>query len=285
MAFCTKCGAQMEGAFCSQCGARAGGEVPPSAAASSPTPPPADPGATAPAPPPPQKSRLWLWLLAGCGGLLAIVLILMVAFGLFIGKKASELGGNPGFAAAKLAASLNPNIEVVGADEAAGKITLREKKTGKTVTLDFRDIQKGRISFEGSEGERIDIAGEGEKGSFTVESRDGKAEFGAGSLAGVPGWVPRYPGGEATGTFTASGKNQDSGAFQLRCSGSVQQVAGFYEQALKSAGMKVDKQAMTSGGDQTVVLHAAEEGGGRELTATVSRAEGGTVAHIIYTEK
>lgn len=281
MAFCTNCGAQMEGEFCTHCGARAGGGAPPGPPASSPTP---EPAASAP-PPAPQKSRLWLWLLIGCGGLLAVVLILMIAFGLFLGKKASEFGGNPGFAAAKLAASLNPAVEVVDADEAAGKITLREKRTGKTVTLDFRDIQKGRISFEGSEGERVDISGEGEKGSFTVESKDGKAEFGAGSLAGLPAWVPKYPGGEAAGAFTASGTDQDSGAFQLKCPGSVQQVAGFYEQALKSAGMRVEKHTMTSGGEQTVVLRGAEQGGGREITATVSRAEGGTVAHVVYSEK
>jgi hypothetical protein len=182
-------------------------------------------------------------------------------------------------------ASMNPNVDVVSADEGTGKITLRDKKSGKTVTLDFQDIQKGRISFENEEGERVDISGQGEKGSFTVESKDGVAQFGAGSLAGVPRWVPRYPGAEATGTFTASGKDQDSGAFQLKCSGSVQQVADFYERELKSAGLKIDKHTMSSGGENTVVLHGSEESGGREITASVSRADGGTVAHIIYSMK
>jgi hypothetical protein len=59
----------------------------------------------------------------------------------------SKFGNNPGFAAAKMMTALNPDVDVVKADENTGKITLRDKKTGKTAVLDFQDIQKGRISF------------------------------------------------------------------------------------------------------------------------------------------
>ena len=59
-------------------------------------------------------------------------------------------------------AALNPNVEVVSTDERAGKITLRDKQTGKTVTFDARDVQKGHISFEGDNGEKVEIQGEGQ---------------------------------------------------------------------------------------------------------------------------
>ena len=132
----------------------------------------------------------------------------MLAVGLFIRNKVSESGGNPGFAAAKMLAAMNPDVEVVSADEGTGKITLREKKTGKTVTLDFQDIEKGRISFEDESGEKLDIQteGEGGRGSVTMKGSDGTMQWGTGSLADVPGWVPKFPGARMEGAFSAQGK-------------------------------------------------------------------------------
>jgi len=163
MAFCTNCGAPLQGQFCVKCGAKADAGTPPAAAPSE------------QAAPPQRKSKVLVWVLLGCGGLIALVLIAMLALGLFIRHRASEFGGNPGFAAAKMLAAMNPNVEVVAADEATGKITLRHKRTGKTVTLDFRDVQEGRISFEDEDGKKVEIEtrGEGGRGSVTVKEPDG----------------------------------------------------------------------------------------------------------------
>jgi len=225
-------------------------------------------------------------VLAGCGGLLALGLIVAVALGLFVKQKASEFGSNPGFAAAKLLASMNPDVDVVKADERTGRITLREKKTGKVVTLDFRDIQKGRISFENEEGERLDIDAEaqGEKGSLTIKGKDGSMQWGAGSLDDVPRWVPRFPGGQSVGSFSMQGKEGEGGSFQLKCDGSVQKVADFYEQALKGQGMKVEKHAIQAEGKALVILSASGEGG-RSVMANVTQTEEGTVAAIVYSTK
>src|SRR3984893_115184 len=163
MAFCTNCGASMEGQFCTKCGANSAAVTPegvqPAAA------PPAAPQA---GPPAPKKSNVLVWVLAGGGGLIVIIIFVMMAVSFFVARKASEFGKNPGFAAAKMMASLNPNVEVVKADENTGKITLRDKQTGKTVTLDFEDIQKGRISFEGEGGEKAVLLGEGEGGTRSI---------------------------------------------------------------------------------------------------------------------
>lgn len=274
MAFCTNCGAPLEGQFCVKCGAKADVGTPPPAAPSEQVAPPR------------RKSKVVVWVLLGCGGLIALALIAMLALGLFIRHKASEFGGNPGFAAAKMLAAMNPDVEVVRADEASGKITLREKKTGKTITLDFRDIQKGRISFEDESGEKVDIRteGEGASGSMTVKSSEGTMQFGAGALADVPGWVPKFPGARLAGSFTAQGKGGEGGTFQIQCDGSVQKVADFYERAFNAAGMKVSKHTMQSEGKSMVMLTGTEESG-HTVNASVTTGDGGTLATIVYSTK
>ncbi|RPI07597.1 MAG: hypothetical protein EHM65_11570, partial [Acidobacteriales bacterium] len=169
----------MEGQFCPSCGAKAAAAAPEGVQPVAPSP------AAVPAP---KKSNVLVWVLAGCGGLIALGLIAMALFGWFVSRKASEFGKNPAFAAAKMMAAMNPEVEVIRADEDSGQITLREKKSGKTITLDFRDIRKGRMSFEGEGGEKVDIQteGEGATGALTVKGPEGTMQFGQGSLSKVP---------------------------------------------------------------------------------------------------
>jgi hypothetical protein len=281
MAFCTNCGSSMEGQFCTSCGARADAAAP--GGAQPPTPPPAypqaAPGAVAPAP---QKSKVLLWVLLGCGGLIVIVILIMMAAGFFFARKASEFGKNPGFAAAKMMASLNPNVEVVRADEDTGKITLRDKKSGKTVTFNFQDIQKGHMSFEGENGEKVDIQGQGESGSMSIKGPDGSMQIGQGSLANVPSWVPRYPGAQALGAFTSQGGGEEGDTFQLPCSGSVEEVAAFYARELKSAGMKIQKTSIQGDGQTAMSVVGTDEAKQHTVSVTASTSDKGTVAHIMY---
>jgi hypothetical protein len=282
MAFCTNCGSQMEGSFCTNCGGRAGDA--PAAGVSQAAPPSAPLSAGQP---PAKKSNALMYVLAGCGGLLVLVLIAVLAVGLWVRSKAGEFSRNPAFAAAKMVVSLNPEIQLVDANESTGKITVREKKTGKTVTMDFRDIQKGRFSFEGEDGKRVDLEakGEGESGSLTMTGPDGSMEFGAGSGAKVPAWVPKYPGAQVVGTFSVQGGDGDGGTFQLKCNGSVETVAAFYEREIKSAGMTVQKHSMQTGNTNTIMVMGENESDGRTLSATVSSSDQGTAAQIVYGTK
>jgi hypothetical protein len=269
----------MEGQFCSHCGATADATAPQPA---QPVAPAAIPQAAAG--PAPKKTSPLVWVLAGCGGLLVIGLLVLFGLGFFVSRKAAEFGKNPGFAAAKMMASLNPNVDVVKADESTGKITLRDKKTGKTVTFDFQDIQKGRISFEGDNGERVDLRGEGQggSGSLTVEGPEGSMRIGQGSLAGVPSWVPRYPGAEAAGAFTAQGGGEDGGTFQLKSNDPPAQVAAFYEREMRSAGMKIEKHSFQADNRSVLTVVGTDEAQHRTVGATVSSADEGTIAHIVY---
>jgi uncharacterized protein YneF (UPF0154 family) len=262
----------MEGRFCTSCGAGADPAAPQPAAAVQT--PPAAPAA-------PKKSNVLIWVLAGCGGLIAISLVVFALLGFFVSRKASEFGKNPGFAAAKMMASMNPDVEVVEADEDTGKITLREKKSGKTVTMNFQDIQKGRLSFEGADGEKVDIQGDGE-GSMTFKSAEGSLQIGQGSMDKVPGWVPRYPGGQLMGALTARKDGEDSGGFQVKCGGSVEQVAAYYEKELSGAGMTVQKHALNSGSGNAITVVGSNESNRRTVTAIVSSDDGGALAHVTY---
>src|SRR5438552_8880073 len=86
MAFCTKCGAQVQGPFCGTCGSPAAkgsapqpGAPPQSGAGPQPVgaaPPPVSPSVYAPVPPvsaaAPQKTSAVVWILGGCGGLVVL---------------------------------------------------------------------------------------------------------------------------------------------------------------------------------------------------------------------
>jgi hypothetical protein len=269
----------MEGQFCGKCGARVGAEV-------SGGPAPAAPETGMPPAAPPKKGKVLVWVLMGCGGLLVLALVAALSLGLFV---RSKIGGtrNPEFAAVKLMVSMNPEVDVVNADENTGKITLREKKTGKTVTLDFQEIKKGRISFQDESGEKVEIrgSGEGDTGSMTIESKEGKLQLGQGSSANVPAWVPKYPGAQVAATYSAQGKDEDGGTFQLKCSGSVQQVADYYEQQLKAAGMKIEKHSMQSGSGSMIMVSGTDDASRRSVVASVTSSDGGTVASIVYSAK
>jgi hypothetical protein len=268
----------MEGSFCTNCGGRAGAA--PSASVSQPPPPSVQQ-------PPAKKNKALTYVLVGCGGVLVLVVLIMMAVGLWVRSKAAEFKSNPAFAAAKLAMSMNPDVEVLDANQSTGMITLREKKTGKKVTLDFRDIQKGRLSFEGADGQKVDIEakGEGDSGSLSVKGPDGSMEFGSGASAKAPAWVPKYPGGQVVGTFSAQGAQGEGGTFQVKCSASVEEVASFYERAMKSAGMTIQKHTMQADNKSTIMVMGENTSDGHTVTAAVSSTDQGTTAQIIYGTK
>jgi hypothetical protein len=182
---------------------------------------------------------------------------------------------------------MNPDVEVLDANQSTGMITLREKKTGKKVTLDFRDIKNGHFSFEGENGEKVDLnaKSEGDSGSLTVNGPDGSMQFGSGASAKIPAWVPKYPGGQVVGAFSAQGGQGDGGTFQVKCSGSVDEVAAFYERELKTAGMTIQKHSMSAGNKSTIMVMGENSSDGHTVTAAVTSTDQGTTAQIVYGKK
>jgi nitrate reductase NapE component len=265
MAFCTSCGASVTGAFCKQCG------TPVSAASASPAPVPAPQPAAAGAVPVQRKTSPLVWILVIVLGLFVLGGIAVVGTGLFIVHKVHQAGfdpelmrQNPGLAITKMIAKANPDVDVLSTDEGAGRITVRDKKTGKVVTMTFDDAKNGKFSF-------------------SAQGDDGKTaslEFGAGADK-VPSWIPSYPGAKAVGTFAVNGNagQGNGGAFSFNTSDPPAQVMSFYQDKCKEQGINVKMVTTTANGG---MILAADEGEKRSLQVIVGSESGETKVQVIY---
>ncbi len=206
----------------------------------------------------PRRKSPLVYILIGCGGVVVLVGVLVVAaisFGLYKAKQAGLdpdlLQKNPAVAMVKMAVAANPDAELVSLDEDRGIVTIRDKKTGKTVTMNFEDIKQGKISFEG----------EGGEGSASI-----------GGPVTLPSWFPSYPGATPQGTFSLQDRSSDSSGFHFTTKDSPAQVFQFFEAGLKKAGLTVEATGGASGG----LISARDADQEREAVVNVSAASGGT---------
>ena len=260
-----------------------------------PVPPSMPPGSGQPYPypaytPPPQKKGVspLVWILGGLGILVMLVVIAVVGAGFFIAHKAREAGfdaetikRNPALATIRMMAALNPDIEVVSYDDDKGHVKVREKKTGKTYSVDFDDAKRGKFVFQedGKAPVTITTKGDGDSGMLEVKGEDGTTvKIGGGGPAKVPAWMPDYPGSEPTGTFSAQSGDGASGNYTFKTKEPADKVAKFYSEGFKQMGMKVtstisgdkDGGGMVSGQvdkKTAVVLFGADSG---ETTVNVT---------------
>ena len=270
MAFCTSCGAEVTGAFCKQCG------TPVSAASASvaPIPPPQPAMAAAPVPgaaPVQRKTSPLVWVLVIILGLFALGAIAVVGTGLFIVHKVRQAGfdpelmkQNPGLAITKMIARANPDVDVLSTDEGAGKITVRDKKTGKVVTMTFDDPKQGKFSF-------------------SAPGDDGKTaslEIGVGADK-LPSWIPAYPGAKVEGTFNMAGNSGEGngGAFGFSTSDAPAKVMSFYQDKFKELGIGVKMVTTTEKGG---MILGADEGEKRTLHVIVGSESGETKVQVMY---
>jgi len=289
MAFCVQCGSPVEGGFCSKCGAKVdapeipGAQIPPPAPAASPI---VIPPATAQKP---KKGHFLFWALGGCLGLILVaVIISFFAFSYFahrVGLDSRSLTKNPGIAIAKVLIGSNPDVELISADEDSGVIRVRDKKTGKTMTVDLENAKKGRIVFTDEHNQQVEIKTQGEGDNSTVEIRsaDGNMRIGTGDNIHLPGWLPPYPNAESSGATTFNTNQGKSGACSFRSKDSVEKIAAFYEQALKSAGFQIEKSLSQIPGQGSIaVISASDSKTGRTANMTAARTEEGTSISLAY---
>lgn len=203
--------------------------------------------------PPAKKSNVLKWVLI----ILAFVIVLggiaVVGTGYFLYQKVKQAGldpelaqKNPVLAAAKLAVTMNPEIEMVSVDERSGTMVLREKKTGKTVRVNLEDAKEGRISFETNEGESASVE-IGQQG-LEVRTKEGTFTAGAGLQEALPSWLPQYPGAKVEGSFTMRGAGERGASVAFETSDAPAKVADFYENRLKGAGFQVERTTVNRGG-------------------------------------
>jgi hypothetical protein len=238
------------------------------------------PGAAG-APVAPKKTSPVVWVLLGCGVLVVLIAAGLMVAGLFVAHKVRQAGfdseliqRHPELAAVKMMVAANPDAELVSIDENRGVVSIRDKKTGKVVTLNFEDIKKGRMTLE-ADGQKVSIEGhgQGDTGSVVVNSPEGSATLGAGAVK-LPAWLPAYPGTKAQG-FSTQGASGSAGGFGFKTGDSPDQVATFYSDELKKAGLKVELMKHPTGailnaeaGSRKAVVNVMADGSGASVSGT-----------------
>lgn len=219
------------------------------------------------------------WVAIGCAGVLVIGGIVAVLAGMFLFGKArqftEEMQENPALATAKLIAAANPEIELVGEDEANQTVTFRNVKSGEELTVGYKDIQEGKITFaSGDEQGSIDFdGGERDEGRMTITTDEGTASFGAGVAADdLPGWLPVYPGTNPTATYSSNTPEMRGGAYTAKTTDDLEQVVSFYADELAEAGLEI-AQRMTTAEGAILIAAATDESRTCTVTASVEQDE------------
>ena len=271
-------------------------------------PPPPPPGA-APAqsynPNPPgggpsgggQGLPMWAKIGIGCG---CLTLLVVVAGFMLLGwgaKKAVEVASDPA-TAAEFVIKAHPDFDLVSSDKDAGRITIREKSTGEERTFDYSDIANGNFSFEGPDGEKVEVGAssggvkvtdsEGNETTYKAESgEDGVritssdgGEVRIGGNTDAPAWVPQHPDVTFVGGLSSVSGGQSQGTINAEnVQPSLEDLESWYTGELEKTGCTVERSAFEMGGAKTVMLTCNqdetnlavamnEEAGERKLSVT-----------------
>ena len=268
MPFCSKCGASVEGKFCSKCGA-------PAAASSSQAAPPPSPGPVVQPPVGPRKTSPLVWVLVVVLGLFLLGGLAIGGFTMFVFHKAREAGispdlwqRNPAAATARALALANADIEILGEDDGAGTVTIRDRHTGKTTTWNLDQARHGgiTISTEGANGESASV------------------NIGSGGSHKLPSWLPAYPGASESGNFSITGSGSDGagGTFSFTTSDPPGQVLSFYQDKIRELKMDLHVNATTPDGG---VLTGTSDDRDRTLNVIVGHDSGKTSVNVTYASK
>jgi len=273
------------------------------------TPPPPPPGATPPgaAPPagaplaspaatPPQPAKKkggippLAWLAMGCGCLVVLAGASTLFLGTFLFHKAgevvSDLGDNPVMAVAERAVEASPDVELVSSDREAGRLEIRDKKTGETYWLDAADIRRGQIRFgKGDEERTLTFGGEEGQGSVRLEGPEGESSFRVGSGAGgeIPDWLPLFPGAEREeGVFSFDTPEGRTGSVILTTDKSVEEVVGFYVQELEEENWEVSRATYKGAMGEGATLSGESPDGQRTMRLVIGRQDGVTRLEVFH---
>lgn len=182
-----------------------------------------------PLPPPAKKGTpVWVWILVGVFGLFLLAGIAVVATGLFIYKQAKDVADNPTAALAKIVALSNPDIEVLSVDDANGKVTIKDKESGKTVTVSIDDLKQGKLE---------------------VKSDEGTLQVGANVDGKAPDFVPIYPGAKQTNVMSSKMQDSEGGTLMLEVKEEFSKVKSWYEEQVKNGGFDTKATTSVAGSD------------------------------------
>jgi hypothetical protein len=232
--------------------------------------------------------RPLFYILGGCAGVIVVgVIIFFVASYLIYNKAKSvvkEAGidpalmqSKPALATAKLIVAANPDLELVSADDDKGLITIRNKKTGETVTMTVDDANKGKISFskDGKDVGSINLHTDKDSGSLEVKTDQGTTKFGTGTTDTAPSWLPNYGVSDITWDISMHAGNAHTATYHFVTPDSQEKIASFYEAELKQKGFKVETATTTSGTEKSTVLTYHDDANDRSGLVSVTQNSGG----------
>lgn len=219
-----------------------------------------------PVPPPAKKAiPIWVWILIGVLGLFLLAGIAVVATGVFIYKQAKDAADNPTAALAKIAAMANPNVEVLGVDEATGKVTIKDKESGKTVTISIDDLKQGKLE---------------------IQTDEGTMQVGTNVDAKTPGFVPIYPGAKQNNVMSTRAPDSEGGTVVLEVKEEFNKVKAWYEEQINKGGFDTKSTTTSNSGDgPSAVMMAAKNDDKATLHIVVNTEAELTRVTIIYALK
>ncbi len=150
------------------------------------------------------------------------------------GVSGADLKKNPQIGALRIAAAVDPNLEIISEDEDDNSIILHNKRKNQTLRM--------RVNPDTRQMEIEELSGNGD-----VTILGGNSDSPDTGVP-LPSWVPAYPGASARSRMSAETTEGASNTFTFRTSDSAQQVLGFYEQRLKSGGFTITRVGGPEGG-------------------------------------
>jgi hypothetical protein len=251
---------------------------------SSPTPPNMQPQDQAPVA---KKTSIWVWIIGGIAIFLFAITLTCGVIG-YMGMRMIKSAGfdselmksNPGLAMAKMVSSMNPDLETVKTNDREGTITVREKSTGKVMTMRFDPDTKKMVI----------ITDDGKQASVTIDNNgvsatgaDGSTvKFGQAVGNNAPSWVPVYPGSTPQGTMSSSSADGSQNTFTFKSKDSASKIITYYSDQLKAGGFNIN---MTTNTDQGGMVQATDEGKKRTIVVTVGTSADGTETGVTSIEK
>jgi len=232
------------------------------------------------------------WVGIGCGVILVIVVIAMLIGGFFLARTvknvAEDFEDNPGLATARLVVKASPELEEVETDEDAGTMTIRNKKTGELITVNFDDIKEGRFSWT-ADGEEVTVdVSDAESGTVKIESSDGDGfQLTTGDAVNeeIPDWVPVYPGTEPKNRGSMKTDEMVSGNYTTTTDDGVDKVLEYFRESLKSAGYEVNVNTFSSDDTGGGMINGSLESEGRTVVVIVGADDGATGITVTHTIK
>jgi hypothetical protein len=166
-------------------------------------------------------------------------------------------------------------VQIVSKDEDSGKITVHNKKTGETVTINTNDYTADNI---GKALQKFTQSAQAaaHKANAALPPNSGQSATLNGRAKKLPDYLPSYPGATTVSSEVQNLGGIITGNYVGSTGEKPDEVLAFYEQKLTAAGYTIaGKTSDSTDHGQTAVLSAITQGPQRNVTLSVESAGAG----------